>query len=178
MKPITKCLLLATLVVGVAFASAQNVQVNSTNTSPLRLKIQLTDSWHQLKNTDGPATFYRLKSDSPLQVSWAEYRGKQLLRKVTPDELKNAASNFGQKQGFGDLIESSNGDCKFGHFGTATFRSVEHPHIQVWFVTDGTDNILVTYICSKVPEPIEVQETREIAKTVALSRETSDAPKK
>lgn len=138
----------------------------------MRLKIQLLDGWRQATSTNGPATFYRGQSDSPLQISWAEYRGQKPLRSVSTDQLEDTAVRFGQQQGFGELVESSGGSCAFGSFGTATFHSTAHPRIQVWFVTDGRDHILGTHICSKDPDPAEVREVQEIMSRVTLAPES------
>ncbi len=156
----------AVLLVSIVSASAQGTSTNSS--IPMRLKIKLFDGWQQTTNADGPATFYRSHSDSPLQISWAEYLGQKPLRKVSTDELKNTAVRFGQKNGFGDLVDSSGGSCAFCSFGTAIFRSATHPRIQVWFVTDEHDYILGTHICSKEPAPIEIREVQDIMSLVTL----------
>ena len=134
----------------------------------MRLKIKLLDGWRQATNTAGPATFYRGQSDSPLQISWAEYRGQKPLRQVSTNELKDTAVRFGQKNGFGELVDSSGGSCAFGSFGSAIFRSATHPRIQVWFITDERDYILGTYICSKEPAPAEIREVQDIMSLVTL----------
>lgn len=108
----------------------------------MRLKIQLPMMWAQQDNPNGPATFCREASTSAFQVSWAEYRGGK-LPDVTNEKLKELATGFGPKSGFGEMLESSVGECKFGHFGTAVFRSAEHPRVQVWFISDGRDHIMV-----------------------------------
>jgi len=138
----------------------------------MRLTIKLFDAWRQAPSTNGPASFYRGRSDNPLQVSWAEYRGQKPLRSVSTQELQDTAVRFGQQNGFGELVESSGGSCAFGSFGTATFHSAAHPRIQVWFVTDGRDHILGTHICSKDPDPAEVREVQQIMSTVTLARES------
>jgi len=134
----------------------------------MRLKIKLFDGWRQATNADGAATFFRGQSDSRLQISWAEYRGQKPLRKVTTDELKDTAVKFGQKNGFGELVDSSGGSCEFGSFGTAIFRSPTHRRIQVWFITNEQDYILGTYICSKEPAPAEIREVQEVMSLVTL----------
>jgi len=40
--------------------------------------------------------------------------------------------------------------------------------MQVWIITDGRDYILATHICSDGPDPVEVQETQEIVRSIAL----------
>lgn len=139
----------------------------------MQLKVQLPTGWTQQANPNGPATFCRQGSSSAFQVSWAEYRGGK-LPDVTTDKLKAMANDFGEKQHFGQMLESSSGDCKFGTFGTAVFRSAEYPRIQVWFISDGRDHIMATHICDREPESSEVNETQQIASGLALG---PDQPK-
>ena len=108
----------------------------------MRLKIQLPTNWAQQENPNGPATFSRQGSTSVFQVSWAEYRGGKLPA-ATAEELKEMAVNFGQKQGFGEMLESTRGECPYGKFGTAAFSSQKYPRIQVWFISDGRDHMAI-----------------------------------
>ncbi|MFO1514800.1 MAG: hypothetical protein U1F83_18125 [Verrucomicrobiota bacterium] len=85
--------------------------------------------------------------------------------------VSREATTFGQKNGFGKLVESSGGKCVFGKCGTAIFRSEKHARIQVWFITDGTDYILATHICSTEPDPTEVGEVKEIVSMLTLGPE-------
>ncbi|MFO1514798.1 MAG: hypothetical protein U1F83_18115 [Verrucomicrobiota bacterium] len=164
--------LIAILFFGIATMHAQNAEPRSlTNRPNLRLKIKLLTGWAEHTTTNGPATFYRQQSNNPLQVSWAEYRGKKPLEEVSSEKLKETATTFGQKNGFGKLVESSGGKCVFGKCGTAIFRSEKHARIQVWFITDGTDYILATHICSTEPDPTEVGEVKEIVSMLTLGPE-------
>jgi len=140
----------------------------------MRLKIELFRNWFQEPVAEGPSLFCRQGSTSAFQVSWAEYRGKQPLKKIEADGLKQFAINFGQK--FGELVESSAGTCRFGNYGTAVFRSEKHPRSQVWIVTDGSDHILATHICSQSPEPNEIAEVQRIAISLALGPEKPKKP--
>jgi hypothetical protein len=142
----------------------------------MRLKIELPRTWAQQDNPNGPATFRRQGSTSAFQVSWAEYRDGK-LPDVTLDKLKGMATGFGQKQGFGEMSESSSGACRFGTFGTAVFRSAEHPRIQIWFISDGRDHIMATHICDREPETSEVAEVQQIASSLALGPELPTKPK-
>jgi hypothetical protein len=133
------------------------------------LKIQLPTNWYQCQSQQGPTSFHRHDSTSAFQVSSAEYKGEQALSKRGTDELKQMAIGFGRKTGFGEnVVESAGGPCAFGNFGTAVFRSVSHPRTQVWIITDGRDHILATHICSDEPDPVEVQETQEMARSLSL----------
>jgi hypothetical protein len=134
----------------------------------LRLKIQLFPNWAAQDNPDGPATFYRQGSTNAFQVSWAEYRGGKPLPKITATSLEQMANAFGQKQSFGEAIESSGGECKFGSFGTAVFHSARHPRIQVWFISDSREHIMATHICDREPQSDEVAEVQQIARSLGL----------
>ena len=81
------------------------------------------------------------------------------------------AIDFGRDSRFGELAESSGGACRFGSFGTAVFRSSEHPRIQVWFISDGRDHIMATHICDREPDAEEVAEAQQIASSLALGPE-------
>src|SRR4051794_30209960 len=118
----------------------------------MRLKIELPTTWAQQNMPNGPATFCRQASTNAFQVSWAEHRGGKPLPVITAHTLKQMAIGFGQKNGFGEIVESSGGACRYGSFGTAVFRSSQHPRIQVWFVSDGRNHIMATHICDHEPE--------------------------
>jgi hypothetical protein len=134
----------------------------------MRLKIELPITWSQHNNQDGPATFFRRGSMNAFQVSWAEYRGMKPLPEINSDSLKQMAVNFGAKNSFGRMVNSSGGDCRYGKFGTAVFESARHAHLQVWFVSDGRDHIMATHICRVQPTAVEVAEARQIAVNLAL----------
>jgi len=133
----------------------------------MRLKIQLPRIWAQQSNPNGPVTFCREGSSSAFQVSWAEYRGGAPLD-VTANTLVEMAKSLGQEQGFGDVLESANGDCKFGTFGTAVFRAEGHPRIQIWFISNGRDHIMATHTCDRDPGASEIAEVEQIASSLTL----------
>ena len=143
----------------------------------MRLKIVLPATWASKDNPDGPATFCRQGSTSAFQVSWAEYRGGKPLPEITAVTLKQMATNFGAKNGFGEMVESSGGACRFGSFGSAVFRTGEHPRIQVWFISDGHDHIMATHICDLEPESSEIADVQQIASSLALGPEQPAKPK-
>jgi hypothetical protein len=134
----------------------------------LRLKIEVPTNWAAQHIPNAPATFCRRASTNAFQVSWAEYRGGKPLPEITADSLKGMATTFGEKNRFGEIVESSGGKCRFGSFGTAVFRTTEHPRIQVWFISDGREHIMATHVCDCEPEPSEVTEVQQIARSLAL----------
>jgi hypothetical protein len=142
----------------------------------MRLKIELPATWKQYDNPDGPATFCRARSSNHFQVSWAEYRGRKALPEITADSLERMATDFGRKNRFGKLVESSGGECRFGQFGTAVYRSDRHARVQVWFVSDGRDHIMATHMCEDEPPAAEVAEAQQIAISLALGSELAAKP--
>jgi hypothetical protein len=136
----------------------------------MRLKIELFTNWWQEDNPEGPVTFRRQQSTCAFQVSWAEYRGKKPLPEPTTDKMRRMALEFGQKS-YGSAIESYGGSCRFGTFGTAVFRTSEHPRIQIWITTNGHDHILATHICDREPGADEISEVQQIASSLALGPE-------
>lgn len=140
----------------------------------MNLKIKLLTGWSEHNNPDGPPTYCRALSESPgaLQVSWAEYKGGKPPN-PSPAALIRMAQEFGQKDDdFGELVETSSGTCDFGTMGTAIFRSPEHPRIQLWFLSNGRDFIMVTHICTTVPDPIEVREAQEIVRMLKIGKKS------
>jgi hypothetical protein len=136
----------------------------------MRLKIQLPGSWKRQNKQDDPAIFCCQGSGSIFNVTWAEYLGREPLD-VTKDKLKQNAARHGQENGYGEMSGSWSGECKFGIFGTATFRSTAHPWAQVWRISDGRNQIMAAYICDRWPEKSEVAEAQQIANSLTLGSE-------
>ena len=139
----------------------------------MRLKIQIPSSWSAQDNPDGPATYCRHESavPGPLQISWAEYSGGPIPNPSAQD-LQQMAFEMGHKNGFGAMMESSSGACRFGKMGSAVFRSAQHPRIQIWFLSNGRDFINVTHICPEDPEAAEVSEAQIIVRSLMLGQAT------
>jgi hypothetical protein len=79
-------------------------------------------------------------------------------------QLGAMAADFGIKQfGCGSPRETSNGSCAFGFYGTAIFSlPPDRCHGQIWILSKGTGFLIVTYMSAKPPDPIEVEETRQM----------------
>src|ERR1700760_3867571 len=113
----------------------------------MRLKIMLPRNWSQTSSSSGQATFFRAGGTNAFQVSWAEYRGSKPLPEITADSLKRFAVNLGRQRNFGELVDSSDGKCAFGCFGSAVFRASQYPRIQMWIICNGQDHIIATHQC-------------------------------
>jgi len=137
----------------------------------MRLKIKIPEAWAYQPKQDKlpPYLFYRRQSSAsgPLQISWVETSGGSPLSS-NQQELQQMVSDFGQQNGYGDLVESSCGSCVFGSVATAVFRSPKHPRIQIWFLCNGREMITATHVCEQQPDSIEVSEAQEIVSKLTL----------
>jgi len=122
-----------------------------TNTSIMRLKIQIPKSWAAQENPNGPATFCRHLSHipGPLQVSWAEYSHGSIPNPSVAGLAAHGCRVLGRRMVAGIYLSQEAVQCVFGSMGTAIFRSSQHPRIQLWFLSNGRDFINVTHICRR-----------------------------
>lgn len=136
-----------------------------------RLKVLLFPGWVDCsaQNKDDLPTYMRETSEHPglLQISCAVYQEGHKPNS-SKFELAHIAAEFGMTHDLGNLTESYPGDCKFGRFGTAVFRSEDYPRFQIWFLSNGHDFIFVSHICPTEPDSQEVIEAHEIATRVIL----------
>jgi hypothetical protein len=138
-----------------------------------RLKVTLLQGWtdSSKENLGGPATFSRGGNDAvgALQVSLqAEYvSGPE--PNPSDNDLIRFARRLGEQHDFGELVETLGGSCEVGLFGSAIFHSDEWPHSQVWYMSDGRDFVLVTFICAASPTSDELAEAREIVSKITLT---------
>ena len=137
----------------------------------LRLQIKLPRGWvdYSAENPDGPPTYLRDFSEEPglLQISWAEYKNGPVPN-PSAEDLEQMSREMGEKQDYGQLVESSNGVCAFGHMGTAVFQSTEH-RVQLWQISNGKDFIMVSHIAPESPDLDELREVHEIVRALTLA---------
>jgi hypothetical protein len=133
------------------------------------VQIRLHEGWSDRshENQGALATYVRDDSKVPgvLQVS-------VVFRGATPPELTMEkqiaiAVQLGTQPGF-EQISTASGDCRFGHWGSAVFRSEGH-RAQCWLLSNGRDAILVTHICQAEPDPAEIAEAQEIVEWMHLA---------
>lgn len=129
--------------------------------------VSLPNTWLDIskQNPEGPSTYIRQEYKKSLlnylQFSLANYvKGK--IPNPTESDLIALSEKAGVKANFGKLVKNNSGNCKFGKFGTAIFSSEENPLSQVWYLSNGKDFILVSYLCSKEPHELELQEVENI----------------
>jgi hypothetical protein len=136
----------------------------------MQLRFELSPNWAQFEMKDGPATFHRDSADAvgALQVSWAAYQAGPAPN-PTADSLEQMAVDFGHKQQLSNMLGTARGDCEFGSWATAIFRSAEFTHFQVWFLSNGRDFIMATYICSEPLNSVEIQEAQSIVESLGLT---------
>jgi len=137
--------------------------------------INLPDGWKDCseENPGGPPTFIRTASESPgvLQCSMELYAGGE---KPQPDEdgLVKMAINVACEQDWGEFVKSDHGKCAFGIYGTAIFKSAKHNHMQVWYLSNGLDFILVTLISDSNASSQKALEAQNIVKKLNIKPKT------
>ncbi len=139
-----------------------------------KLKVWLPDDWVNIsdQNPDGPLTFAwdDPTAEGAFQLSTAEYSGGTEPQSSEAD-LIQLATGFGEKHQFGELTTRFSGKCAMGSFGTAAFvRSDALPadelsYYQVWFISNGLDFILATFIAGS-PQDCEIAAAQRIAEAV------------
>lgn len=139
------------------------------------IKVEIPVGWsdYAQNNPDGPATFIRdiNNAHSVFQVSFAQYKDGEIPN-PSQEDLVELAQNTGIDMLLGDMIDTSSGTCSFGAFGTAIFKSKENPHSQIWYLSDGHDFILATYICVEIPDNNELIEVQEIINRLYVSKKS------
>src|SRR5688572_18678978 len=135
--------------------------------------VPLPITWLDIsqQNPEGPSTYIRQEYEKSLlnylQFSLANYvKGK--IPNPTESDLITLAKKSGMKAGFGLITKTDSGNCKFGKFGTAAFTSEQYITAQVWYLSNGKDFILASYLCSKDPSEIELQEVKNIVMNVFI----------
>src|SRR5262249_381520 len=84
-------------------------------------------------------------------------------------DLIELAQAHGERHNVGKLVETLSGACDMGNYGSAVFRSTEYPRIQIWYLSNGRDFVLATYVCTAQPEAEEVAQAQQIVSMLRLS---------
>jgi hypothetical protein len=148
-------------------------------TATLRVKLHLPDGWfdHSQKDSNGPSLYYRHLSEfsGALQISLAEYRRGQIPNMNSAALIKIAK---GVTSDLGEAVEETSGSCTLGQFGSVCVRSNRVVRAQAWCLTDGHVAVLVTHICEKSPDPLEIEEVQKIVNTLEVveAREPATRP--
>jgi hypothetical protein len=138
--------------------------------SNLRISLHLPNGWfdHSRASPNGPSLYYRhlSKYAGALQVSLAEYKpGK--IPNMNPATLINIARGVGSR--FGRIVEETSGGCVLGEFGSVLLQSDRIARAQVWCLTDGHVAVLVTHVCERSPDPVEIDEVQSIVRNLQVS---------
>jgi hypothetical protein len=113
-------------------------------------------------------------SGGALQISLqAEYVGGKDPNPNVGD-LIDLARGHGESHEAGELVETFGGSCSLGEFGSAIFSSAEFPHTQLWYLTNGLDFVLATFVCTEKPGTDEIAEAQEIVSWVELTKGSAD----
>ena len=79
--------------------------------------------------------------------------------------------DFGTKNKCNNCLRTYSGECTFGIYATAIFKTEQFPWFQVWHLSNGKDFMFVTYICKYEPVNKEVEEAYEIVMNLDIKFE-------
>ena len=113
------------------------------------LQIELPKGWVPYKNETDDELPAFINDDNyntgVLQISYAKYiSGK--LPNIKKRELIKMSYNACAKNDSGKFLKKESGNCKFGTFGSTLFTSKERPAFKFWYLHDGRNCIMISYI--------------------------------
>ena len=136
-----------------------------------RVRVRLLPEWADYSHTNpgGPPAYYRRGNDqaNALQISWAWYTGGKEPRPSDETLIELASHALARVEGF-KLRSTACGSCTIGRFGTAVSLSTEFPRLQSWYLSNGLDFVIVTYICEVKPTETEITEVQQIVEALAI----------
>jgi hypothetical protein len=140
-----------------------------------KLEVWLPDDWIDIsaENPDGPTTvcWNVPEASGAFQLSTAEYRGGAEPR-PTEEDLIALAIEFGEQRGLGHMAHSFSGKCVMGVFGAAVFlrtnemSSDEPAYQQIWYLSNGLDFVLATFVAMLEPDEKELADAQRIAEGI------------
>ena len=137
----------------------------------MQLEVSTPPNWHNAQDAASKSNVTLRRGEGTdaglLQMSLALYRGGQIPNPSAQD-LERQARDYGGKIGYGEPRESSSGSCALGLYGTAVFLPSARMRAQLWFVSNGRDFVLVSYVCPAAPATGEVAEAQAIVSGMTL----------
>ena len=123
----------------------------------MQLQVSPPPHWHDAESPDSRGHVTLRRGEGPeaglLQLSLALFRGGAAPDPSAPD-LERHARTYGEKIGYGPPQGSSSGACAMGLYGTAVFRPTAQRRAQLWFVSNGRDFVLASYVCGAEPDQL------------------------
>jgi hypothetical protein len=111
-------------------------------------RIECDANWTDITDTldtiEKPFTLVRQHGVGALQISPALYRGG-MLPSPTKDILASMAIEFGQMQALGEPFDVDTFEGSLAG-GAASYHS-ESDFIRVWYLSDGRNIMLATFVC-------------------------------
>lgn len=136
-----------------------------------KLKVKLLSDWidYSIFNKRKLPTFIKssCKTINPLQIEYAIYNNGKIPNPSVNDLLK-MCKNYGIKNEYIDCLGTYSGECIFGIYATAIYKTNKIPWIQVWHMSNDKDFIFASYICNSEPINNEVEEAYEIVMNLDL----------
>lgn len=138
------------------------------------LEVKLFPDWVDYYNKSKRGYFTYIKKScktiNPLQISYLLYKDGKMPN-PTFDDLLKMCIEFGTKYKCDLCLGKCYGECVFGRYASAIFKTNEFQWYQVWHLSNGKDFMFVTYICEDKPEDYVLEEAHEIVMNLNLKFE-------
>lgn len=69
----------------------------------------------------------------------------------------------------GKLIGTESGECIFGKYGGSIYSNEKFKRIFIWWLSNGKDYLVATYICDAIPEQEELNEVQRMVKEMDIN---------
>jgi len=142
-----------------------------TQVSGSGITLNVPDLWTDITDAldaRAPLTLARSGVDSGvLQFSPALYR-KGTIPNPSAADLLSMVQEFGSQQGF-DSASDQLVETKALRVAAATFHDGPERHIRVWYVSDGANVLLVTYVGSPRTLVEDLVDCERIVRSVSFT---------
>lgn len=133
---------------------------------PLRLHFPRAAQWFRVieEGPDGMLSFARSGTErGVLQITMTEYTGGEEPNPA-PKDLVQLASEVAKGQGL-RVLRTDSGSCPAGVFGRALCESPDVRCFQIWYLSNGRDFLLATYIAED-PDAAETEEAEKLIRGI------------
>ena len=137
----------------------------------MRIQTLPLPGWSLVQDADSKSNVTLCQGDGQdagvLQMSLALYQGGPVPN-PTPQDLERQAKAYGEKLGYGLPAESTHGFCALGVFGKAVFHPTPQHHFSLWFLSNGRDFVLATFVCPQTLNSNQKAEAQAIVSGITL----------
>jgi hypothetical protein len=150
--------------------------VNTTRVAFGGLALDATPGWtditDDIEGDDKPFTLAKPDGVGALQFSPALYRGGA-VPSPSANDLLEMVREFGHGRRLGEPLDEALQEGRPASAG-ASYHS-DSDFVRVWYVSDGSNIALVTYVCERGHEEAELEECEQVVRTIQFVCDAAEA---